>query len=109
MLQTMYGLDTSKSTGGLLFAGKDTGSGLYNTPKNGLLPRIGFAYQWNDKTVFRGGFGLYQGFLGERRGDVIQPGYTQTTTQAFTTGPNGRAASAPDFESVPERNHRAER
>jgi len=77
------------SKGGLLFAGKDTGSSLYNTPMNGFLPRLGFAYAWNDKTVFRGGFGLYQGFLGERRGDVIQPGYTQTTTQALGTGPNG--------------------
>jgi len=66
--------------GGLLFAGKDTGSGLYNTPKNGFLPRLGFAYQWGSKTVIRGGFGLNQGFLGERRGDAIQPGYTQTTT-----------------------------
>ena len=69
--------------GGLLFAGKDTGRGLYNTPKNGFLPRIGLAYQFNNKTVIRGGFGLYQGFLGERRGDVIQPGYTQTTTAAL--------------------------
>jgi Carboxypeptidase regulatory-like domain len=89
VLRTTYGLGNISSRGGLLFAGKDTGPGLYSTPKGGLLPRVGFAYQWNDKTVIRGGFGLYQGFLGERRGDVIQPGYTQTTTQAFTTGPNG--------------------
>ena len=75
--------------GGLLFAGKDGGSGLYNTPKSGFLPRIGLAYSWNDKTVLRGGFGLYQGFLGERRGDVIQTGYSLTTTQPTTTGPNG--------------------
>jgi hypothetical protein len=39
--------------------------------------------------VFRGGFGVYQGFLGERRGDVFQPGYSQTTVQTLTTGPNG--------------------
>ncbi|HKE57805.1 MAG TPA: TonB-dependent receptor, partial [Pyrinomonadaceae bacterium] len=88
-LKTTFGLTSISAKGGLLFAGKDTGSGLYNTPKNGFLPRLGFAYQWNDKTVFRGGFGLYQGFLGERRGDVIQPGYTQLTTQPLTTGPNG--------------------
>jgi hypothetical protein len=75
--------------GGLLFAGKDTGSGLYHTPKNGFLPRFGFAYQWNDKTVVRGGFGLYQGFLGERRGDVIQTGYSLTTTVPAVTNPNG--------------------
>jgi hypothetical protein len=75
--------------GGLLFAGKDTGSGLYETPKNTFLPRIGVAYQLNEKTVIRGGFGLFAGFLGERRGDVIQPGYTQTTTAVLTTNANG--------------------
>ncbi|HEY5444423.1 MAG TPA: TonB-dependent receptor, partial [Pyrinomonadaceae bacterium] len=79
VLKTIYPLSTITAKGGLLFAGKDTGSGLYNTPMNGFLPRVGFAYGWNDKTVLRGGFGLFQGFLGERRGDVIQPGYTQVT------------------------------
>ena len=76
-------------TGGLLFAGKDTGSGLYETPKNTFLPRFGLAYQINDKTVFRAGFGLFAGFLGERRGDVIQPGFSQTTTAVLTTNANG--------------------
>jgi hypothetical protein len=75
--------------GGLLFAGKDTGSGLYNTPKDTLLPRVGFAYQWDEQTVLRGGFGLFAGFLGERRGDVIQPGYSQTTTGQLNALPNG--------------------
>ena len=89
VLKTTYGLTSISSKGGLLFAGKDTGPALYSTPKNGFLPRVGFAYQWNDKTVFRGGFGLYQGFLGERRGDAIQAGYTQTTIQPLTTGQNG--------------------
>jgi hypothetical protein len=89
ILKTTYGITNITAKGGLLFAGKDTGPALYNTPKNGFLPRVGFAYQWNNKTVFRGGFGLYQGFLGERRGDVIQPGYTQTTTEPRITGPTG--------------------
>jgi len=89
VLRTTYGLNNITTKGGLLFAGKDTGSGLYHTPKNGFLPRVGFAYEMNAKTVIRGGFGLYQGFLGERRGDVIQPGFSQTTTQPLTTGPNG--------------------
>src|ERR1043165_2750457 len=88
-LKTTFGLTSITAKGGLLFAGKDTGSGLYNTPKSGFLPRVGFAYAYNDKTVIRGGFGLFQGFLGERRGDVIQPGYTQTTIQPLGTGPNG--------------------
>jgi hypothetical protein len=32
---------------------------------------------------------LYQGFLGERRGDAIQPGFSITTVQPLTTNPNG--------------------
>lgn len=80
---------TINVTGGLLFAGKDTGSGLYRSPHNTFLPRAGFAYRLNDKTVLRGGFGLFAGFLGERRGDVIQPGYTQTTVVALSQLANG--------------------
>src|SRR5438067_996873 len=89
VLRTVYGLNSIATKGGLLFESKDTGRGLYKTPKNGFLPRASFAYHLKDKTVFRGGFGLYQGFLGERRGDVIQSGYSQTTTVPLTTGPNG--------------------
>lgn len=74
--------------GRLLFATADNPD-LYKTPKNTWLPRFGAAYQWNDKTVIRGGFGMFAGFLGERRGDVIQPGYTRTTQVALTTSALG--------------------
>ena len=56
--------------GGLMFLEKDTET-LYTTPKNTFLPRVGFAYQLTPVTVVRGGVGLFAGFLGERRGDVI--------------------------------------
>jgi len=75
--------------GGLMFAGVDGGSGLYHTPKDTFLPRAGFAYQLNNKTVLRGGIGLFAGFLGERRGDVITTGYTQVTTVGTTTNAYG--------------------
>jgi hypothetical protein len=75
--------------GGLMFAGKDGGNGLYRTPKNTLLPRVGFAYQLTPKTVIRGGAGLFAGFLGERRGDVITTGYSQTTTVGTYTLASG--------------------
>jgi hypothetical protein len=75
--------------GGLKFAGVDGGSELYNTPKNSFLPRFGFAYQVDPKTVIRGGAGLFAGFLGERRGDVIQPGFSQTTTLGTVNNANG--------------------
>jgi hypothetical protein len=69
--------------GGLMFVGVDTPR-LYTTPKNTFLPRVGTAYQINPKTVLRAGIGLFAGFLGERRGDVIQTGYSQTTTVGLT-------------------------
>ncbi len=75
--------------GGLMFAGKDTGAKLYSTPQSTFLPRFGVAYRLNDKTVLRGGVGLFAGFLGERRGDVIQSGFTRTTALATTTLANG--------------------
>ena len=66
--------------GGVQFAGVDGPSRLYETPKNSFLPRFGFAYQANSKTVIRGGAGLFAGFLGQRRGDVFPNGWAQTTT-----------------------------
>jgi hypothetical protein len=72
--------------GGLLFAGANgAGRGLYKTPRNNYMPRFGFAYRLNDKTVVRGGYGIFFGFLGERRGDVIQTGYSITTNMVPTT------------------------
>lgn len=88
---------TVNFNGGLQFAGLDTGSGLYGVPKNIFLPRLGLAYRINDKTVVRAGFGLFAGFLGERRGDVIQPGYTRTTTFARTRV-NGNPADTTSAE-----------
>ncbi|MPZ18518.1 MAG: hypothetical protein GEV06_11475 [Luteitalea sp.] len=66
--------------GGLLFAGVDgQPRGLYETPKNHVMPRLGFAYQLDEETVLRGGYGMFYGFLGQRRGDVIQSGFSQRT------------------------------
>ena len=70
--------------GGLMFAGVD-GNATYTTPKNTFLPRVGMAYQLDDKTVIRAGVGLFAGFLGQRRGDIINYGYSQTTTLGTTT------------------------
>ena len=74
--------------GGLMFLDKDTET-LYTTPKNTFLPRFGFVYKADDKTVVRGGAGLFAGFLGQRRGDVYQPGYSQSTTIGTTVNEFG--------------------
>ena len=34
-------------------------TGFIHTPSNNFSPRVGLAYRINDKTVFRGGFGLF--------------------------------------------------
>lgn len=63
--------------GGLTFAGvNDQPRGLYEVPKKNFMPRFGFAYKLTDKTVIRGGYGIFFGFLGQRRGDVNQIGFS---------------------------------
>jgi hypothetical protein len=82
-------LPTLNVTGGLKFAGVDGGSALYTTPKNTWLPRFGLTYQLTPKTILRAGVGLFAGFLGQRRGDIANYGYSQTTTIGTTTLASG--------------------
>jgi hypothetical protein len=71
--------------GGMTFAGINGNNGnLYNTPKNIFMPRVGLAYQLTSRTVVRSGFGMFAGFLGERRGDVQQNGFSQNTNMVLT-------------------------
>ena len=44
--------------GGMGFVDENNRSN-YGTDRNNLGPRFGFAYQWTDRTVFRGGYGLF--------------------------------------------------
>ncbi len=74
-----------RANGGLTFAGVDGNpTNLYHTPKTSFMPRLGFAYQLDKDTVLRGGFGIFYGFLGERRSDVIQSGFSQNTNMVPT-------------------------
>ncbi len=67
--------------GGLTFPGVNgQPEGLYETPKHDFMPRIGLAWKLNDRTVLRAGYGIFFGFLGQRRGDVVQSGFTRDTT-----------------------------
>jgi hypothetical protein len=47
-----------RARGGVQFA-SDENRGFWNTDKNNFQPRVGFAYKLNDKTVIRGGTGIY--------------------------------------------------
>jgi hypothetical protein len=75
--------------GGLLFSNVDgQPRGLYEVPKNNWMPRAGFAFKLTEASVIRGGYGVFYGFLGQRRGDVIQSGFS-STTQLVPTLDNG--------------------
>ena len=41
--------------------------------------RFGFSYKLTGKMVVRGGYGIFYGFLGQRRFPVIQSGFTAST------------------------------
>ena len=67
--------------GGVNFAGVNgQPRTLWRRDKNNFMPRFGFAWSLRPKTVLRGGYGIFFGFLGERRGDVIQASFVQRTT-----------------------------
>jgi hypothetical protein len=61
---------------------------------NNLQPRLGFAYQWNDKTVLRGGSGLY--FADALTVDAFWPYYNAQLARIQFNN-DGRA----DFASNP--------
>jgi hypothetical protein len=66
--------------GGLTFAAVNgQPRGLYDPPLRNLMPRFGLAYRIANSTVLRGGYGMFYGFLGQRRGDVIQSGFSRNT------------------------------
>jgi hypothetical protein len=62
--------------GGVQFA-SDEHPGFWNTDTNNIQPRIGFAYQLNQKTVVRGGAGVYT--VPNIIGGIVQHGFSQST------------------------------
>ncbi len=63
--------------GGLQFASDDQ-PGFWNADRNNIQPRAGFAYKLNEKTVVRGGIGVYTvPFI---IAGNFQPGFSQTTS-----------------------------
>jgi carboxypeptidase family protein/TonB-dependent receptor-like protein len=63
--------------GGLQFA-SDSHPGFWNADKNNIQPRLGFAYKLTQKTVVRGGFGVYS--IPFIISGVLQPGFSQNTS-----------------------------
>lgn len=70
-------------TGGLLFA-SDSGDANQATDKNNWQPRVGISYAINDKTVIRGGFGIFTSPFQIQA--IFQPGFSTPTL--FTSSTN---------------------
>jgi hypothetical protein len=64
--------------GGLMFAGPNDRS-LWGGQTADLLPRLGLAYQLNEKTVIRSGYGIYYDTIGVNRSAILQTGFTAST------------------------------
>jgi hypothetical protein len=66
--------------GGLTFAGvKGEPRELWRRDRDNFMPRIGVAYHLGRGTVLRGGYGRFYGFLGARRGDIVNSGFSRST------------------------------
>lgn len=79
-----------KTIGGLTFAGVGGNPpGVWNGDRNNFAPRIGLAFQLDQKTVLRAGYGLFYAQIGADRRDVNQGGFNQTTI-IIPTNDNGQ-------------------
>lgn len=66
--------------GGLTFVNASSNPRNYwNPAKTNFMPRIGIAYQLDEKTVFRGGYGIFYAPLGTLYTNTESAGYSLTT------------------------------
>jgi hypothetical protein len=71
--------DAFRVRGGLMFA-TDGNRGTYDPDTNNFQPRVGFAYQANEKTVVRGGWAIYAVPALFDVSGIYQPGFSQATS-----------------------------
>ncbi|MFL6333423.1 MAG: carboxypeptidase regulatory-like domain-containing protein [Pyrinomonadaceae bacterium] len=79
--------------GGLVFAGVNgLAEGAFEPDRNNFQPRVGVAYQWNEKTVIRGGYGLFYYPSAEYGG---ASGFSVITPYSSNLGTTGAAQFTP--------------
>jgi hypothetical protein len=70
--------------GGTQFLGKDGAPDTVNKSQPGWMPRVGFAYQLDDKTVLRGGWGMFFDTNNVLNEGLNQTGYSRGTSTVIT-------------------------
>ncbi len=74
------------ATGGVMFAGQNNYPTSTGNTANKWSPRAGFAYSVDDKTVFRGGFGVFYQPIVYSGSASLAPGYVLTNTIPSQSG-----------------------
>jgi hypothetical protein len=73
------------AVGGLTFANVNgQPRSVYNAPGLDFMPRVGFAYSVDAKTVLRGGYGIFFDELGLTVQSFNQPGFSSSTVMSPT-------------------------
>lgn len=70
--------DQFRVLGGVTYADENNRA-LWDTDKNTWQPRVGAAYQLNEKTVLRGGFGIFMAPFRIVQDDIKQTGFSAST------------------------------
>ncbi|MFB3902233.1 MAG: carboxypeptidase regulatory-like domain-containing protein [Acidobacteriota bacterium] len=81
--------------GGMNYLGYDGSARTTTSPTTRLMPRFGFAYKLNDRTVIRGGYGMYFDTLNVTHTAIDQSGYSRNTS-TIVTNDNGISWNAGD-------------
>ncbi|HWZ33918.1 MAG TPA: TonB-dependent receptor [Bryobacteraceae bacterium] len=77
-----------------LIAGNGNPTACCNALKDKFGPRLGFAYQINDKTTFRGGWGMFYAPVYFGLDSQYSPGLAQTTTYLASADGNATPAGS---------------
>ena len=70
--------------GGSQYLGLDGASRILTDAQPAFMPRLGFAYQWNSKTVLRGGYGLFYDTNNVLNFGLDQFGFSRSTGTTLT-------------------------